>query len=186
MTIAIEKMSTKPSRHTRQSIDLETLVDEHWESLCRVAYHFLGDWDESQDVVIETFTRFVETPPPLKTNIPGWLYRVTTNRALNLLRSNSRRMEYEKQLETPGTGVHSMIPEDAVVSSEQKQAVRAALRRISPRAANLLVLRYSGLSYKEIAEAVNVAPGSVGTLLARAEKEFMSQFEKTQPEPAGG
>jgi RNA polymerase sigma-70 factor (ECF subfamily) len=41
-----------------------------------------------------------------------------------------------------------------------------------PREAQLLILRHSGLAYKEIAAALGVAPGSIGTLLARAEKEF--------------
>ncbi len=50
--------------------------------------------------------------------------------------------------------------------------MRAALRQMPPREAQLLVLRYSGLAYKDIAAALGVAPGSVGALLARAEKEF--------------
>jgi RNA polymerase sigma-70 factor (ECF subfamily) len=45
-----------------------------------------------------------------------------------------------------------------------------------PRAAQVLVLRHSGLSYAEIAAAMNVAVGSVGTLLARAEKAFERHY----------
>ena len=47
---------------------------------------------------------------------------------------------------------------------------------LKPRAAQLLVLRHSGLSYAEIAQALNVARSSVGTLLARAEKEFERRY----------
>jgi DNA-directed RNA polymerase specialized sigma24 family protein len=43
---------------------------------------------------------------------------------------------------------------------------------MKPRSAKLLVLRHSGLSYKELAAAVKVKPSSVGKLLARAEDEF--------------
>jgi len=46
------------------------------------------------------------------------------------------------------------------------------LAHMRPRSAQVLVLRHSGLSYTEVAEAIGAAPGSVGTLLARAEKEF--------------
>jgi RNA polymerase sigma-70 factor (ECF subfamily) len=55
--------------------------------------------------------------------------------------------------------------------------VRAALLAIKPRSARILLLRYSGLSYAEIAAALEIAQGSVGTLLARAEKEFEEVFE---------
>ena len=46
------------------------------------------------------------------------------------------------------------------------------------RQAQLLILRHSGLSYQEIAETLNVAPTSVGTLLVRAEKEFIRLYEE--------
>jgi DNA-directed RNA polymerase specialized sigma24 family protein len=47
---------------------------------------------------------------------------------------------------------------------------------MKPRSAKTLVLRYSGLSYAEIANAIGVSPNSVGTLLARAEREFEQQY----------
>jgi RNA polymerase sigma-70 factor (ECF subfamily) len=40
----------------------------------------------------------------------------------------------------------------------------------------LLVMRYSGLSYKEIARALKLAPTSIGPLLLRAEREFEKQY----------
>jgi RNA polymerase sigma-70 factor (ECF subfamily) len=47
---------------------------------------------------------------------------------------------------------------------------------MKPRSAQLLILRHSGLSYAEIASAIEVSPNSVGTLLARAEREFEEQY----------
>jgi RNA polymerase sigma-70 factor (ECF subfamily) len=49
---------------------------------------------------------------------------------------------------------------------------------MKPRSAMLLLLRQSGLSYREIASALEIAPGSVGTLLARAEKEFRKKYRQ--------
>jgi RNA polymerase sigma-70 factor (ECF subfamily) len=54
------------------------------------------------------------------------------------------------------------------------------LTQLKPRSAELLILRYSGLAYKEIAATLEIAPASVGTLLARAEKEFEDVFLQTQ------
>ena len=47
---------------------------------------------------------------------------------------------------------------------------------MNPRQAELLVMRHSGLTYKEIAEALKLAPTSIGPLLLRAEHEFEKQY----------
>jgi DNA-directed RNA polymerase specialized sigma24 family protein len=47
---------------------------------------------------------------------------------------------------------------------------------MKPRAAKILILRYSGLSYKQITAAVRVSPNSVGTLLSRAEETFERRY----------
>ena len=53
---------------------------------------------------------------------------------------------------------------------------------MNPRGAQLLVYRMMGLSYAQIAAAVNVAPGSVGTLLARAERVFEQRYRALEKE----
>jgi RNA polymerase sigma-70 factor (ECF subfamily) len=95
------------------------------------------------------------------------------------LRSNQRRQRYEA---TAGQeALQTAAGPDPAAALEQAQLraqVRQALQGMSPRAAQVLVLRQAGLSYAELAAALEVAPGSVGTLLARAEREFAAQFEK--------
>ena len=54
--------------------------------------------------------------------------------------------------------------------------MREALEHLSEREHDLLLMRHAGFSYREIAEAVEVAPSSVGTLLARAERNFVSVY----------
>jgi DNA-directed RNA polymerase specialized sigma24 family protein len=49
---------------------------------------------------------------------------------------------------------------------------RLALAKMNPRRAGMLVLRYSGMAYKDIAKSLGVSPTSVGPLLLRAEREF--------------
>ncbi|MHB0859328.1 MAG: sigma factor-like helix-turn-helix DNA-binding protein [Anaerolineae bacterium] len=68
---------------------------------------------------------------------------------------------------------------------EEQEAVRSTLRRLGGRQAALLVLRHTGLSYREVARVLGVAPGSVGTLLARAEKAFLRAYERARPPVAG-
>ena len=59
---------------------------------------------------------------------------------------------------------------------EERRLVRLALAYMNERQSQLLVMRYSGFSYQEIAEALKLAPTSVGPLLLRAEREFEKHY----------
>jgi RNA polymerase sigma-70 factor (ECF subfamily) len=67
-----------------------------------------------------------------------------------------------------------------LLRAEERARVRAALAQLPERQSQLLLLRHAGLAYTEIAAIVDVAPGSVGTLLARAERAFITEYEMEQ------
>ena len=159
-------------------MDFETCFREHWERIYEVIYRIVGDHEEAEDLALETFLRYYQHPPRAKTNVPGWLYRVATNLGLNTLRSRKRRIQYETlaggiSLET------SQIrnPESAVEKAEEQQRVRQVLARMKPRFAKILVLRHAGCTYAEVAAAVGISKTSVGTLLARAERDFKERYQ---------
>jgi RNA polymerase sigma-70 factor (ECF subfamily) len=62
--------------------------------------------------------------------------------------------------------------------NEDRRAVRAALARLAPKPAAVLVLRASGLSYAEVAEALGVGTGQIGTLLRRAEAALRKEVTR--------
>jgi len=157
--------------------DFEALFEQQWAPLCRTLYRLLGDWDEAEDLALESFIRLYRQPPTHQQNLTGWLYRVATHLGFNALRSRNRRQKYEQQagMETLQTNL-SLDPIHHVERQMEQAQVREVLKSIKPRSARLLLLRYSGLSYAEIASALDIAPGSVGALLARAEKEFENAY----------
>jgi RNA polymerase sigma-70 factor (ECF subfamily) len=67
-------------------------------------------------------------------------------------------------------------PLDDLLREEKCQRVRQALSLIKPAQAQLLILRSSGLSYKEVAEALDVKTSGIGTMLNRAEEEFRLRY----------
>lgn len=142
-------------------------------------YSILGDWDEAEDLALETFVQLHHRPPADTERLGGWLYRVASNKALNALRARKRRQRYEEQ------AGHLMMDRDAsadpataVEQAQERQRVRAALGTMKPRPAQMLILRHSGMSYAEIAGALDISPASVGALLARAEVEFERAYHK--------
>ena len=84
----------------------------------------------------------------------------------------TRRARYEPLLRLAGS---TPSPENAVVAGEARGRVSRALLALRPDQATLLVLRGQGLSYDELADATDVTPSSVGTLLRRARQAFQKE-----------
>ncbi len=159
---------------------LEGLFQEYWERLCASVYRIVGDWDEAQDLTLETFVQLHQNPPPREQNLGGWLYRVATNLGLNALRARKRRQQYEEHAGSLLLEDNAPLePAAALEKKLEQEDVRRVLHVMKPRSAQLLILRHSGLTYAEIAAALNITPTSVGSLLARAEREFEENYEET-------
>jgi RNA polymerase sigma-70 factor (ECF subfamily) len=68
-------------------------------------------------------------------------------------------------------------PNEAVEASETQRRVRLAIGGLPERDRRLLLLRAEGYSYREIAAALEITEASIGTLLARAKREFRQRYE---------
>jgi len=168
--------------------EFETLFLQHYSRVYGVLYRLVGNKPKAEDLALETFWKLWDQPPPRGANLGGWLYRVASRLGFNALRAAHRRLRHEGEA---GLIIldrqEASDPQREAERGDDRRLARAALGRLSERDAHLLILRYSGLSYKEIAAALGVAPGSVGTLLARAEREFEKQFAAgAHPARAGG
>ena len=69
-------------------------------------------------------------------------------------------------------------PEDAVVDRETRREVRQSLARLPHRSATVLILRHGGMSYAEIADALGIHVGQVGTRLRRAELALAKELTR--------
>jgi RNA polymerase sigma-70 factor, ECF subfamily len=152
----------------------DELFLRHYAVVYRVLYGVVGHAQEAEDLAQETFTALYRQPPRLDGSgaLGGWLYRVAVNRAYNALRSKQRLQRRLGWVEPD----QQSDPQDEYLRREERERVRAALARLPERTAKLLLLRYAGLSYAEIAGALELAPASVGTLLARAERAFEAAY----------
>jgi RNA polymerase sigma-70 factor (ECF subfamily) len=162
----------------RSLLDFEALFQSHWSRVCGILYRLVGDQAEAEDLALDTFLRLYRRPPGDDHNLGGWLYRVATNLGLNALRARRRRQRYEEEAGYMALDDNPAWDPAAILEhTQEREQVRLALSQMKDRSAELLILRSSGLSYAEIAAALGIAPGSVGTLLARAEHEFEQQYQ---------
>ena len=172
--------STNERADHKERAAFEDLFLQNWDKVYGVLFRLTGDRAEAEDLALETFLRLWQHPPAQDQTLTGWLYRVATNLGYNALRSAGRRSRHELDagMEALAASTGSPNPAKEAERSEDRQHVQQILLQMQARQANMLILRHSGLSYQEIAETLNIAPASVGTLLVRAEKEFIRLYEK--------
>ena len=162
----------------------EQLFRRHYGPIQRILCRMLGDPCLADDLAQETFLALYTHPPQLQADdevVRAWLYRVALNRGYNALRSRRRQQEH---LPTLGTTEQAVDPEREALRAEERERVRAALAALPERQAKLLLLRQEDeLKYGEIAAILDVAPGSIGTLLVRAERAFQLAWEQLNGPP---
>ena len=162
----------------------EALYRQHRPRIYGVLARLLGDQDEAEDVTQQVFLKLYHAQPHQlpddQHKLTGWLYRVALNEGYNSLRSKKRRSGWTEKLNRLWVG-HRSAPDSAqiVEQQDQQRQVRAILNTMKPREANLLLLRHAGLSYKELAAALDIPDSSVGSLLTQARRKFARKYEAT-------
>ena len=171
------------ARVVPETRSFDELFIEHWSAVYGRLLRLVGDPAEAEDLALETFVRLHRQGPLPEAgfSIGGWLYRVATNLGLRSIRSFKRREHYEL---TAGKYAleenYSQLPAEILAQEEERRTVRTVLASMPERQTQLLVMRHSGASYKEIAAALKLSPTSIGPLLLRAEREFEKRYRKTQ------
>ena len=159
----------------------ERLFVEAYPQLRAIAARAGLDKDEAEDVAQEAFVQFHRRYAADVPFAHAWLRRAAVHLALNALRSRKRRGVREQRdaandVATSASG-RAENPGTRLEQEEQRAAVRATMARLSRRYASALALRYSGASYAEIAAALRIPVGHVGTTLRRAEIAFKKEFD---------
>lgn len=144
------------------------LVHRHRERVLRTAYGILGSAEEAEDVAQDVFIKVWNSLPTYRAqgSLASWLYRITVNTALDALRRRGEEVpleDWQRDVEEP--------PEEALLRRDLGERVRRALAALPPGARSVLILReYEQLSYKEIAEVLQVPIGTVMSRLHYARK----------------
>ncbi|WP_448620593.1 RNA polymerase sigma factor [Geodermatophilus sp. URMC 65] len=167
---AVPRAATGPVR-----ADLGEVFRAEYPRVVGVAARVLGSRDSAEDVAQDVFLSFARSSVPAG-EARGWLSVAAAHTALNLLRSGRRRASRE---ETAAAADDVVAPDvaDAVVTLEERRRVRAALARLPRKQAVALVLRHSGMGYADVAAALDLSPGSVGTTVRRAESALRKELD---------
>ncbi len=158
----------------------EALFKAEYARVAGIANRVLDDPHEAQDVAQEVFIDFHRLHSASSPYAAPWLYRAAAHTALNRLRGRRRRQRRELA-QAIDEGSRAMDPQSVAELNEDRLRVRQALARMPVKPAAVLVLRSSGLSYSEVAEALGVRTGQIGTLLRRAEAALRKEVTRGTP-----
>jgi RNA polymerase sigma-70 factor (ECF subfamily) len=160
----------------------ERLFLAEYPKVVAIAYRVLADRPAAEDVAQEVFLKFHRSHSPDSERASGWLHSAAVHSALNVIRGELRRVQRETAHALDPALPAIANPERLVEEAEQRREVRRALSRLPQRTAAVLMLRHSGLSYAEVATALGIKVGNVGTLLRRAEEALRKEVNRATPE----
>ena len=155
--------------------DLEAVFNAQYERIARLIARVIRDPGRAEDLAVEVFLKFSRKPGAHGEKAEAWLYRASVRAGLDELRRQTRRGKYERLF---GLGRRVPTPEEIHSAKQEQERVRAVLAALDPRQAELMVLRSEGLSYAELASALDLNPASIGKFLSRANEAFRKEYTK--------
>jgi RNA polymerase sigma-70 factor, ECF subfamily len=157
----------------------EALFRDQYPRIVSLLVRLTGDRGQAEEIASDTFSKLARRSVLFagRRDVMAWVYRVATNAGLDAVRGNARRRRKEDAASRErlrAEGDNGAL--DLLLRQERGAQVRAILAALKPREAEVLLLRSEGMAYREIAQALGVAASSVGTILARAEREFERKY----------
>ncbi|MFN8570578.1 MAG: sigma-70 family RNA polymerase sigma factor [Gemmatimonadaceae bacterium] len=167
--------------------ELERLFRTYHTALVRYLTRRLGDRDWAEEIAQETFLRALRQDQ--LTSERSWLFAVATNLVRDEGRKQERRRRHLELLAAEERERH-VEPEPTSLERAQESALaRRAVDALAERDRLALLMREEGLDYQEIAQALGLSAGSVGTTLARARRRLAETYDALRAEEtrrAGG
>jgi RNA polymerase sigma-70 factor, ECF subfamily len=160
------------------------LVRRYHGKVFQLCYGYLGATDRAEDAAQESFIKAFRRLAQFRGDaaFSTWLYRLTANHCLDLLRSRTRQKtdSWDQMLETQGERAEALLqppPAPEELSEDLKTAVTAALAELKPEYRTILTLReMQELSYEEMAAVLDTSLDSVKARLRRARQQLAEKL----------
>lgn len=161
------------------------LVGRYRDPLINFTFRYLGDWDECNDVVQETFVRVFRSRHSYKpvAKFSTWLYTIATNLAKTRLRRRKLRRFVSLGFSRSDDSEFDLPDEEAradkqLESSMKEERIQKALGSLSPKYREVVVLRdVQELSYEEIAQITGLNIGTVKSRINRARTQLQKMLK---------
>lgn len=179
---ALTNLVPEDVAETPSSLSFDDAFSLHYRTVYRTARAIINDAFLAEDIVQEVFLRLYHhfRRVPKDELLRAWLLRVTGNVARNMLRTKTRNATREDTFAKAVLHNSTLTPTfDAAYEQHLELAhVLHALNALREPMRSCLLLKQQGLSYREIATTLRLNEKSVGSIIARGQREFLSAYEQ--------
>lgn len=166
----------------------EDVVRDHSARVYRLAYRLTGNTYDAEDLTQEVFVRvFRSLPSYTPGTFEGWLHRITTNLFLDMARRRQRiRFEGLGEETESRLGGSEPTPAQAFDDAHLDNDIQDALKALAPEyRAAVILCDIEGLSYEEIADALDIKLGTVRSRIHRGRAQLRAALEHRRPRHLG-
>ena len=172
---------------------ISCLVETYQKRVIKTAYYFLGNMEDAEDVAQDVFIEILNSIGNFRQSsaLSTWIYRITVNRSLNVVKKNKQRQYFiriESMFGIAKQGksilVHESAPDiNSLAENETRKILKEIVSGLPVNQRTVFILsKYEEMSYKEISEVTELSVSSVESLLHRAklnlQKRLVSHFSE--------
>ncbi|MBI5250666.1 MAG: sigma-70 family RNA polymerase sigma factor [Desulfomonile tiedjei] len=174
---------------SREAFDI--LVEKYYKKIYNLAYRFVGDAEEANDLAQEIFTAAYQNLKKFRgdAKFSTWLFQIATNRGKNRFKYLKRRGYFagrgqqdpddDRESSQKAIPDYSTNPETLLASKQIQKIVQDAIDDLDPDHKEIVVLRdIEGFSYDEIAQMLNLPEGTTKSRLHRARMVVKEKLKK--------
>ena len=169
----------------------DILVEKYHRRIYNLAYRFVGEPEEANDLAQEIFTAAYQNLKKFRgdAKFSTWLFQIATNRGKNRFKYLKRRGHFANRGQTEGADEGDFLPkeipdesgnpETLLAGKEVQRIVQNAINELDPDHKAIVILRdIEGLSYDEIAQILNLPEGTTKSRLHRARMVVKEKLKK--------
>lgn len=160
-----------------------TFVQHYQRKIYQTAYSFTQSRDAAEDLVQEIFLTVFNKISTFQhqSHIGTWLYRIAVNTSINYVKKHQRYIHesMDEQNDEIFSELSTIAADEVAEQKELQKYLNKAISSLPPRQMKVFVLhKIHGLSYKEIAEILNLSISSVESLMHRARTNLQMKLHK--------
>jgi len=177
--------------NNNQEITFEEVYSDCSTKILNLAYRFTSDGEQARDLTQDIFIKVFQNLKNFKGESSAftWVYRIAVNHILNYLKKEKRRKFIQlidknvKEAITEEAGSRTLITNNPSSSQiledeERSRIVKSIIDELPPKyRVPFILYKYEGMSYKEIAESLEISLSSVETRIYRARKQLIAKLE---------
>ncbi|TQR50201.1 RNA polymerase sigma factor SigX [Bacillus cereus] len=162
------------------NMTFEDLFKQYYAYAVKQIIWIVKDQSIAEELAQEVFLQLYRSDWKGIKNIPGWLIKSSTYVAYNHFRFKKRQQaKIDKEIQYHEVQNVSSLDDDWI-RKEEITKVQTTLNKMNDRERTLLLMKFSGFQYKEIAEVLQIEISSIGTLLVRAKMKFRQIYKQIE------